>query len=290
MSYLIPSDYKKQIQTLNLSQITGGDDSILTQWAQTAQEKCISYLVQKYDTNLEFTDTNPWSSEKAYTAGDRVYLDADPYLQASNYVVDDLVLNGNSVYKCIAITTGTFDPSKWSLIATQFQIYYGAYPFPVFNSNLRYNTGDQVYWKGKTYTALSGSSYPDRIQYSQQANIPPINTFPDHLVNGQPNSQWGPGTPYSVPVDTELSSPLWVKGDNRSFQMVQTCIDIVLFYVHQRISPNNIPELRVFNYNMAIQWLKDAAVGNVTPNLPVKQPNQGHRIRFGGNPKLNNNY
>ncbi|RAV52318.1 hypothetical protein DIU36_24600 [Mucilaginibacter rubeus] len=275
---------------MNLAQVTGSDDSILYEWQQTAQEKCISYLVQKYDTSSEFTDTMIWDISRIYNAGDRVYLDAPGFLQSTNYSAGDLATYNGNLYSANATTTGVFDPSKWILIGRQYDKYFGALPKPMFNINTFYNTDDQVYWKGKTYTAVSSSSYPDRIQYSQQSSIPPINYFPDYLVNGQPNSQWGTGSSFSIPAGTEISNALWTKGDNRSQQMVQTCIDIVLFYVHQRISPNNIPELRVFNYNMAIQWLKDAAVGNVTPNLPVKQPNQGHRIRFGGNTKLNNSY
>jgi hypothetical protein len=171
MSYLILSDYKKQIQTLNLSQITGGDDTILNQWAQTAQEKCISYLVQKYDTAAEFTDTMAWDPTRTYNPGDRVY-------------------DQNNV------------------------IYYVAYPFPLFNSNLNYNTGDKVYWKGKIYTAVNSSSYPDRIQYSYIASIPPINYFPDYLINGQPNSQWGAGEQYSLPAGTNLLSYFYVPSND----------------------------------------------------------------------------
>jgi hypothetical protein len=49
MSYLITSDYKKQIQSDNLSQITGNDTSILNSAELTAIEETQSYLVQKYD-------------------------------------------------------------------------------------------------------------------------------------------------------------------------------------------------------------------------------------------------
>ena len=73
--------------------------------------------------------------------------------------------------------------------------------------------------------------------------------------------------------------------------------------------PRNIPELRVVRYMgepadretrgqrilyptyCALGWLQAAAIGNdITPDLPVIQPEQGMRIRFGGNQKVTNNY
>lgn len=291
MSYLILNDYKKQIQTLNLSQVTGGDNSILEAWQRTAQEKVISYLTQKYDTDTEFTDTTVWSDSKVYQAGDRVYLDAPGFIANTSYVLGQYATFNGNLYKCVSETNGaTFDPTKWLLIGQQYVIYYGGYPQARFNVNYIYATGDQVFWKGKVYTARIGSVMPDSIQYSQISNIPPRNRFPDQLDNGQPNAQWGDGVSFVIPAATNITASLWTAGDNRSQQMVQTCVDIVLYYVHQRISPNMIPELRTMNYHLALDWLKDAATGAVTPNLPVKQPNQGHRIRFGGKPKLNNSY
>lgn len=294
MSYLILSDYKKQIQSLNLIQVTGGDNSILVSWQLIAQEKVISYLRQKYDTASEFTDTNVWDITRVYNANDRVYLDGPAYNATSTYGLTDLTLQAGNVYECsVAITVGeAFNIAHWDLLGPQYTMYFGALPQPLFNINQFYNPGDQVFWKNKTYTAARPSIQPDPIQYSTTANIPPINYFPDQLINNQPNQQWGAGIAYSIAAGTVLTDgTTWTAGDNRSQQMVQTCIDIVLYFVHQRISPNNIPELRHNNYLMAIDWLKDCAKGtDVTPNLPKLQPNQGARIRMGGQPKLNNHY
>jgi hypothetical protein len=72
MSYLIQSDYNKQIQADNLNQVIGSDLSVLSSAELAAQEEITSYLIQKYDLTKEFTDTKPWSNAVAYKAGDRV--------------------------------------------------------------------------------------------------------------------------------------------------------------------------------------------------------------------------
>jgi hypothetical protein len=87
------------------------------------------------------------------------------------------------------------------------------------------------------------------------------------------------------------------------------CIDIALYHLHARISPVNVPELRIHRYMglaedramkagrviyptySALGWLQAAADGtDITPELPKLQPAKGARIRYGGNPKLINSY
>lgn len=91
-------------------------------------------------------------------------------------------------------------------------------------------------------------------------------------------------------TDVETWIPIkFLKGDSRSQKLVSIMIDVVLYHIHSRIAPRNIPDLRVKRYDDAIQWLKDANSGNITPNLPLLQPYKG-RVRWGGNTKSNNIY
>jgi hypothetical protein len=228
-----------------------------------------------------------------YQAGARAYLDAPLYQQAISYTSGQYVVYSGGYYICTGATTGAFDPTKWSLIAPQYTIYSAILPCPEFDINTEYTVGSQVYWKGKTYTALQPSAYYDqqaRLQYSQTKYIPPINTFPDTLVNGT-NQQWGTGMPYNIPISTDIvNTAYWIQSDNRSQELVKVVVDIALYYAHERISPQNVPELRDLNYRMAIDWLKMASRGEVTPALPKLQPNQGGRIRYGSSPRNIFNY
>jgi len=251
MSYLTPRDYNKSIQADNLTQIIGGDTSILAAAELTAIEEATSYLVQKYDLSLELTDTPAWDNGTEYKAMQRVFQNASP-----------------------------------------FPIYSAKLPKPLFQVSSYYNIGDMVFWRNKIYTALRSSIFPDsvsQLQYGEIGSVPNPNVFPDDPVNGP--IYWGTGTDYSIPAGTALTdTTYWTAGDNRSQQLLTYIIAITLFYVHMRIAPRNIPDLRVKAYDDAIKWLKACAKGDVTANLKMLQPRQGARIRYGGNVKNKNTY
>jgi phage gp36-like protein len=171
-------------------------------------------------------------------------------------------------------------------------IYNAIYPHPQFDFQGLYNIGDQVFWKDKTYTCKIQTPVIDHetgLQYRVYENLPYPNVQPDNIVNGV--EYWGVGVPYSVPTGTAITNTTyWQQADTRDAQMVMYLIDIALFHVHSRISPRNIPDLRVKRYDAAIDWLKMCATGEITPALPLLQPKQGNRIRYGGQIKNINTY
>ena len=293
MSYLILNDFKKIIQSDNLNQIIGSDYFILDQLKLAAQSEAISYLVQKYDVSKEFTNSLPYSVTTSYKANQRVYLDAPAYSPLTVYTVNSLTLYLSNAYICTAITTGVFAPASWSLIGIQYTFFYVTLPFAEFNFYKYYLKGDKVYWNNSTYTALQPSVVPIHetlLQGGTYYNAPPINIFPDDINSGI--QYWGTPTAYTVAagvLPTDITK--WTLGDNRNQQLVNYCIDIVLYHIHSRIAPRNIPELRVHRYQDAIKWLEGAAEGKyITAAIPILQPKSGGRIRWGGAVKQNNYY
>ena len=252
MSYLIQSDYLKEIQPTQLNQLTGGDSSILSRAGLEAIEKATSYLVQRYDIAKEFIDTSVWSNTTTYTAGSRAYITADN------------------------IDT----------------IYYAIYPFSVFNIYGCYNTGDKVFWNGHTYQCLiptQGADENTLIQFGTYADVPLQNIFPDNPVCGA--DHWQDLGAYTVPAGTALTNTAyWAQADNRCQELLTHVVNIVLYRLHTRIAPQNIPRLREQMYNEAISWLTAAANGAITPSLTALEPKQGARIRWGGNIKNVNSY
>lgn len=292
MGYLIPKDYNKTIQVENLMQVIGSDMSILCDAEATAVEEAMSHLVQKYDTDTEFMDTPEWDVTVIYFAANRVYLNPPAYVTSQNYLVGDYTTYSGSVYRCTTNTAGTFNLASWSVVTSQYQIYNAKYPAPIFQLNRPYPVGFQVFWKGNLYTSLKQSYVPGHesaIQYGTYENIPFVNYFPDDPISGA--SFWGTATPYTVPADTDIqNTAYWTKGDNRSQQLKTYVVRMTLYYVHDRISPKNIPELRVKGYDDAVKWLKGAAKGDATAiGLPKLQPTV-NRVRSGGNVKLINRY
>lgn len=294
MSYLIAKDLAKQIQSENLSQVIGGDSSILAAAELTAIAEATSYLTQKYDTTQEFRSLLEWDASKIYAATDRVYLSAPAYNASGTYDPGDLCLQNGSIYECITAITDpeAFNPDEWQLLGSQFDIFHVAYPKPLFDYNAAYWVGNKVYWKGKIYSALiatSPISHQNYIQYRHVDNLPLPNVAPDDPYSG--NRYWAYVSTHSVPAGMDiLDTDYWTYGDNRSQQLLTYVIDITLYHVHSRIAPRNIPDLRVKRYDDARAWLRAAAKGDITAALPELAPPQGGRIRWGGNTKLINTY
>jgi hypothetical protein len=92
MSYLIANDYNRLIQNPTLQQIISGNNVLVKITEQSAISEMISYLVQKYDTSKEFTDTNIYNAGATYKARERVYLDALVYAATKTYAAGVLTL------------------------------------------------------------------------------------------------------------------------------------------------------------------------------------------------------
>lgn len=296
MSYLILSDFKKLIQTDNLAAIVGSDYTLVTQAINAALTEVKSYLVQKYDFTKEFTDTVPWIRATAYKGNNRVYLDATTYSATATYAINDLALYAGNVYICITAILApgeVFNGAHWTLIGSQYTIFYVTLPYPEFTYSGEYRVGDIVWWKDKTYTCKIATVVPSHessIQYSSYSSIPLGNVAPDDTAAGF--AYWGTGTAYSVTAATlPTDTTKWTAGDNRNQQLVNSCIDVTLYTLHSRISPRNIPDLRVKRYDDTIKWLKNAAKGtDVTADLPKIQPAKGSRVRWGSDVRRKNNY
>lgn len=334
--YLTLRDYNKQIQTDNLNQILGNDDSVRTQSELAAQAEMTSYLTQRYDVQQEFEDTLVWSPFVEYNALQLVTLNYPAYNTTSAYTINDTVTNAGVCYLCTGSTTGAFDNTKWQQLGNLYDYYYIPYPYPLFNLEGCYQIGDIVFWNGKIYQCLIAGKllgHEGELQYNTYANIPYQNYFPDDPHNGLLN--WGPGTAYGVSgfAPNQPAAAAWSNatsysignyvsynnqtwqsltagntnnapgadiinwqpvsytyGDNRDQQLVQYMIDISLYHIHSRISPRNIPDLRIKRYDDAIAWLKMVMEGDVTSAIPPLQPPQGKRIRWGGNVKNVNSY
>lgn len=300
MSYLAPGDYRKTIQADNLNQVIGSMQSVLSDAEDTAVEEVQSYLVQKYIIAQEFQDTTKWDKTIIYHALNRVYLDAAAFDPSVIYAVGALVTylpTGSKdvgVYKSIAGSTAhAFNPAEWTFKAYQYAVYNAPPPKPVFNYQTMYKVGDQVFWKDKIYTCLIAStniSQAGALQFGTYSNVPFGNVFPDDPTNGL--QYWGAGVAYSIAANTDLfDTTKWAAGDNRSKQVVWCTVVLALYYTHARISPRNIPDIRVKDYDDAIKKLKRFAEGDTTNvALPLIQPKSGGRVRWGGNVKNQNGY
>lgn len=75
----------------------------------------------------------------------------------------------------------------------------------------------------------------------------------------------------------------------RNALIVMYLVDMALYHLHSNIQPNDVPEIRYERYKQAIAWLKDVAVGKLSPVLPEKEEmdneNNTGNIFIGSNEK-----
>jgi len=291
MAYLIPRDYQVNIQDVNIQQIISADESVRDRAQLSGEAEAKSYLKQKYYIGREFQDMSPFSMSQTYFPFQRFYLDAAPYNTATSYGAGNLVLYSGNIYSCTGSTTGPFAPANWELYGAQYAIFTFKLPNPEFNYNSFYNVNDLVVWNNRNYKCRVQTAalvHETALQYRTIENLPLQNIAPDDPISGA--AYWQNMSACSVGGTKPTDTTKFTKSDDRDAQMVLYLCDIVLYHLHSRIAPRNIPELRVKRYDDAIAWLKMCADGSITPNLPLIQPKQGSRIRYGGNIKQINSY
>lgn len=82
-------------------------------------------------------------------------------------------------------------------------------------------------------------------------------------------------------------------GNSRNALIVMYMIDVALYHMHSRVTPRNIPQIRIDRYDSAIAWLKMVSKGAITPDLPRLTDEEGEgklRSRYGSNPKMNHQW
>jgi hypothetical protein len=267
----------------------------------TAVETVYEYLAAKYDLDSEFTDTLPYDPTKTYGANNRVTIDFTAWVAGTQYVQGDCRINDGYGYQCLTDNNDAiFTPGNWLRLGLQYEIFYVPQPYPIFQLQLGqqvgscvpglYKAGDKAYWRGHTYTALQGTpvTSQNNIQYLTYADQPTANVFPDDPRQG--NIYWLDNGAYTIEVNTPPGNEAWTKGDNRSQKIMMNVIDMALFWLHKRITPNNIPEVRFRAYDDVKKWLTQSKDALIKPSLTEKQPEQGKRIYGGSDTKEINSY
>lgn len=54
----------------------------------------------------------------------------------------------------------------------------------------------------------------------------------------------------------------------RSRLLVMYCVDVMLYHLHSRINPRQIPELRFVRYEAAKKWLESVSKGLIIASIP----------------------
>ena len=73
------------------------------------------------------------------------------------------------------------------------------------------------------------------------------------------------------------------QGANRHAMLILVIVDIALYHLHARVSPAEIPDIRVNRYNEAKRWLENVASGLIKVDMPTLSITSKGKIRSGSN-------
>lgn len=155
---------------------------------------------------------------------------------------------------------------------------------------------DRVYWSETAYDAAAGYATGDRVSENEniyEANQPvPAEVFDiskwDLLAVNNSFYTCTAISTEKLPTDTDYFSA----GDNRNSKIKQVTMDVTLYNIHSKITTRSIPEVRRVRYDgfgnkneseNAIRYLEKVQKGQITPNLPIIEPDvqSSQRIAYG---------
>ena len=58
------------------------------------------------------------------------------------------------------------------------------------------------------------------------------------------------------------------EGADRNALLVMYAVDIILYHIHSRLNPRQVPDIRADRYDAAIKWLSAVNKGNLSAALP----------------------
>jgi phage gp36-like protein len=86
----------------------------------------------------------------------------------------------------------------------------------------------------------------------------------------------------------DMNTEMAKAGDARNSEIVMYMVDMVLYHLHSRINPGQVPELRSQRYADAMEWLKAVAAGDFMPALAERGDededgvDDGSPVQWGG--------
>jgi phage gp36-like protein len=130
----------------------------------------------------------------------------------------------------------------------------------------------------------------DLLSYIRQNKLDDITDFDDNKLDAAIDDMTAYMAGFlSARYDT--SAIFMATGANRDPVIKMYMCDLVLYHLHKLINWRKIPEFRKERYQEAKEWLQDVQGGLVNPpGLPIPTDGSLDYIKFGGNPKLDNNY
>jgi hypothetical protein len=74
-------------------------------------------------------------------------------------------------------------------------------------------------------------------------------------------------------------------GDDRSDLVMLYLIDLTLYHLFTRLTPRNVPDIRISRYERVIDWLERVQMEKVNPDLPEYEDADKQYVQYGSRPQ-----
>lgn len=313
--FLNNDDYLSIITEQAMEQLIRGKATRYEQAEQNAEASIIDYLSENYEIERELNRGKylfEYNRKITYPVGSHFYMDGkicevlqaingykapapgpywheydglinvdqvQPYSQMRNYQPDDIVRFNNTVYICIKANGFDFGDIRIPGVLVWEQaeaVDWEALPYELWTV---------VKFNGDYFTLMTLEGY-------------------DEIVTPMESDCWGMIGAYDNSIDTyELSSHEYVVykdavyypimnpnadvpqievnmryHDPRNFNLKKHMVQLSLYELHKLISPNNISQVRIDDYEHSMKWLKDASRLKLNPQIPRKVDSKGEDV------------
>jgi hypothetical protein len=305
--FLNNSDYLGIITAKHLNDLIREDESCFEKAEEAAEVSVLEYLTENYEVEKALEagkNIKEYNRQITYPAGSFFYKDGkiwtalrtingckapasvfyweefigsvseEPpaYSQMSSYNPGEIVTFANTLYECLEYNGPDFNDIRIpGLVAWEPVNSY------IWNANMGYMEWETVEWKGKFYALLSNEDIdmtksPDLSdnwgligQYDREYNNYEFSATEYVELDGR----------VYVPA-MEVNSDEIKEGHNikavdpRNSNLKKHILRMAVYELHKLVSPNNVSQVRITDYEESLKWLRDASKLRINPQIQRK--------------------
>lgn len=307
--FLNNDDYLGIVTEEALSQLTRDKDERLAQAEEAAESSILEYLSENYEVEEALAvgkNLLPYNRQITYPTGSHFYYDGkickatrtingykapmlceywseytdlvqDPnsiplYTQRGTYVPGDIVRLGNAYFKCEEYNGMEYETIRipgvngWERIEAQEWV-----------AGYEYHQWDAVMYDERFY-ALVTTDGLDLMENPLDSNCWGLIGSYDPAINSYELSEHEyvdmEGVLF-VPVMNPNSDEVRfgyniVEEDPRNSNLKKHILRLAVYELYKLISPNNVSQARITDYETSIMWLRDASRLKINPQIPRK--------------------
>lgn len=306
--FLNNNDYIGIVTEEALEQLIRGNEERLAQAEEAAEASILEYLTENYEVEKALaTGKNimEYNRQITYPVGSHFYKDGKiwealrtisgykapisspywiehldlvdenkvkQYSQLENYHPDDIVRFANTYYKCTEHNGIDFNDIQVPGIESWEEVT--AYPW---EANFEYELWEVVSWEDNYYALINKEDIDLTVNPYDSENWGLIGEYDkDYNQYKYSDTEYvvfrgGVFVPTMDVNSDELEEGYNIRQhDPRNANLKKHILRLAIYELHKLISPNNVSSARITDYEVSIQWLRDASKLRINPQIARK--------------------